>query len=62
MPLIQVLIVLVVVGVCLWLVQTYIPMAAPIKTVITVVVVLCLVVWLLQLFGIGSMTIGPRVR
>ncbi len=58
MPIIQVLIVLIIVGVCLYLVQTYIPMAAPIKTVITVVVVLCLVIWLLQLFGVGSMTLG----
>lgn len=62
MPIIQVLLVLVIVGVCLWMVQTYIPMAAPIKTVITVVVVLCLVVWLLQIFGIGSMTVGPVRR
>ncbi len=60
MPIIQVLIVLIVVGVCLYLVQTYIPMAAPIKTVITVVVVLCLVVWLLQLFGISGMTLPVR--
>lgn len=62
MPIIQILLVLVIVGVCLWMVQTYIPMAAPIKTVITVVVVLCLVVWLLQIFGIGSMTVGPVRR
>lgn len=62
MPIIQILLVLVIVGVCLWMVQTYIPMAAPIKTVITVVVVLCLVVWLLQIFGIGSMVVGPPRR
>lgn len=52
MSLIGVLIVLVIVGVCLYLVQTYIPMAQPIKTVITVVVVLVLCVWLLSAFGI----------
>lgn len=52
--LIQVLVVLIIVGVCLYLVQTYIPMAAPIKTVITVVVVLFLCLWLLQVFGIGD--------
>jgi len=54
MDLIQVLIVLVVAGVCLYLVQTYIPMAAPIKTIITVVVVIFLCIWLLGIFGIGS--------
>lgn len=62
MPIIQILLVLVIVGVCLWLVQTYIPMAAPIKTVITVVVVLCLVVWLLQIFGVGNIIIGRPIR
>lgn len=51
---IEVLIVLVVIGVALYLVYTYIPMAAPIKTVITVIVVLALVVWLLQTFGITN--------
>lgn len=61
MPIVNILIVLVVVGVCLWLVQTYVPMAAPIKTVITVVVVLLLVVWLLQLFGITG-SVGAPLR
>lgn len=46
------LFVLIVVGVCLWLVQTYIPMAPPIKAVINVVVVLALVAWLLSYFGL----------
>ncbi|HXJ76907.1 MAG TPA: Thivi_2564 family membrane protein, partial [Candidatus Dormibacteraeota bacterium] len=40
MDIIQVLFILVIVGVVLWLIQTYIPMAAPIKTIITIVVVL----------------------
>lgn len=60
MPIVNILIVLVVVGVCLWLVNTYIPMAAPIKTIINVIVVLLLVVWLLGLFGLGNMTIPMR--
>ena len=58
---IQVLVVLVVIGVCLYLVQTYIPMAAPIRTIITVVVVLFVCLWLLQIFGIFDMPI-PRLR
>lgn len=57
MDLISVLIVLIIVGVCLYLVTTYIPMAPPIKTVITVVVVLVLCLWLLQIFGIT----GPHL-
>lgn len=58
MSLVNILIVLVIVGVVLWLVNTYIPMAPPIKTVITVVVVLVLCLWLLSLFGIGDVYIG----
>ena len=60
MDLLHIVVVLVVIGVLLWLVQTYIPMAAPFKTLITVVVVLFVCVWLLSLFGIGSVFIGHR--
>lgn len=54
MDLISVIVVLVVVGVALWLVETYVPMSPPIKTVLRVVVVLVLVLWLLRLFGINT--------
>ncbi len=60
MSLISLVIVLVVVGVLLWAVNTYIPMAPPIKTIITVVVVLFLCIWLLRIFGIGNLYIGPH--
>jgi hypothetical protein len=60
MSIVGILLVLVIVGVCLYLVQTYVPMAAPIKTVITVVVVLLLVVWLLEAFGIVDGNFGLR--
>jgi hypothetical protein len=52
MNLIQLLVVLVVVGVILWLVNTYIPMQPPIKTIINVIVVLFVCLWLLSAFGI----------
>ncbi|PKP70159.1 MAG: hypothetical protein CVT82_07910 [Alphaproteobacteria bacterium HGW-Alphaproteobacteria-4] len=52
MPVINLLIVLVVVGVLLWLVNTYIPMDAKIKSILNVVVVIGVVIWLLQVFGI----------
>jgi hypothetical protein len=58
---IGVLVTLIIVGVVLYLVQTYIPMAAPIKTVITVVVVLFLCLWLLGVFGIVDMPV-PKLR
>lgn len=52
MPLVEVVVVLIVVGVLLWLVNTYIPMAAPIKSLLNAVVVIVLVVWLLKVFGL----------
>jgi hypothetical protein len=52
---------LVVIGLCLYLVETYVPMSPPIKTALRVVVVICLVLWLLQLFGVGDVAV-PRLR
>ncbi|MBL8782235.1 MAG: hypothetical protein JNL06_14965 [Alphaproteobacteria bacterium] len=56
MPLIQLVIALVVVGVLLWLINTYIPMDGKIKQILNVVVVIAVVLWLLQVFGIFSGT------
>ena len=56
MPLINVVIVLIVVGVLLWLVNSYIPMDRKIKNILNIVVVIVVVIWLLQVFGVlGSM-------
>ncbi len=52
MSLISLVIVLVVVGVLLWAVNTYIPMAPPIKNIMNIVVILVVVLWLLQVFGV----------
>jgi hypothetical protein len=52
MPLLQVVMVLVVVGVLLWLVNRYIPMQGTIKGILNAVVVIATVVWLLQVFGL----------
>jgi hypothetical protein len=60
MPIIQLIVVLVVVGVLLWLVNTYVPMADPIKTILNVVVVIAVVLWLLSVFGLFSMG-GPVI-
>ena len=61
MPLIQVLLVLIIVGVLLWLINTLIPMDPKIKQIINVLVVIVIVLWLLSLFFPGLWTIGPRV-
>ncbi len=56
MPLMTLVIVLIVVGVLLWLVNTYIPMDAKIKGILNAVVVIGVVIWLLQALGLlGSL-------
>ncbi len=52
MPLLQILVVLIVVGVLLWLVNSYIPMQRTIKSILNAVVVIVTVVWLLNIFGL----------
>jgi len=61
MPLISLVIVLIVVGVLLWLVNTYIPMDGKIKNILNIVVVIAVVIWLLQVFGLLGSLNGIRV-
>ena len=56
MPLLPILLTLIVVGVLLWLVNSFIPMAGSIKSILNAVVVIVVVVWLLNIFGLlGSL-------
>jgi hypothetical protein len=63
MSLISVVIALIVVGVLLWLINTYIPMDAKIKSILNGVIVIVVVLWLLQAFGVlgslGNIRIKP---
>ena len=52
MPLVQLVLVLIVVGVLLGLVNRYIPMAGSIKSILNAVVVIVVVLWLLNVFGL----------
>ena len=52
MPLINLVLVLIVVGVLLWLVNSFIPMDRKIKQILNIVVVIVVVIWLLQVFGV----------
>lgn len=58
MSLISLIVLLVVLGVIWYLITNFIPMPAPIKTVITVICVIALCLLLLNLFGIGDFRIG----
>lgn len=55
MNLVGIVVVLVVVGLILWLINTYIPMASAIKSLLNIVVFVVVLIWILQVFGL----IGP---
>ncbi len=62
MPVIQLIIILAVIGLLLWLVNTYIPMSDPIKKILNIVVLIAVILWLLNVFGLlggmSSMRVG----
>ncbi len=61
MPLMTIIIVLIVAGVALWLINTYIPMDGKIKNILNAVVVIAVVIWLLQAFGVLNSLKSIRV-
>lgn len=61
MSLVSLAITLIVVGVLLWLVNTYLPMDGKIKKTLNVVVVICVVIWLLVAFGVINRSGDIRV-
>jgi len=57
MPIVSIVITLIIVGMLLWLINNYIPMAGSIKTILNVVVVVAVCIWVLNAFGIwGTLT------
>jgi hypothetical protein len=61
MPLVNLVVVLIIVGVALYLINNYIPMASSIKTILNVVVVIAVGIWLLQGFGLMGNISGYRL-
>jgi hypothetical protein len=61
MPLLQLVIVLVVVGVILWVINNYIPMQSTIKKILNAVVVIGVILWLLSVFGVIGSLQGIRI-
>jgi hypothetical protein len=61
MPLIQILVALIVVGVVLWLVNNFIPMAGSIKKLLNWVVIISVVVWLMNVSGMFHYLSGIHV-
>jgi hypothetical protein len=54
MSLLTIVLVIVVVGILLWLANSYLPMAASIKKLLNIVVVVVMVIWLLKVFGLWN--------
>ena len=52
MSILTILIVLIVVGLLLWLVNTYIPLDGKIKQILNIVAVIAVIIWLLKAFGV----------
>lgn len=61
MPLIHVILILITVGIILWLINRFIPMAKSIKSILNAVVVIAVVLWLLKVFGMLSYLYTIRV-
>jgi 1-acyl-sn-glycerol-3-phosphate acyltransferase len=61
MPLVNVVLALVVVGVLLWLVNRYIPMQGQVKRILNSVVVIAVILWLLKVFGLYEYLLQFRI-
>ncbi len=62
MPLINIVITLIIVGAALWAINTFIPMARPVKTILNLVVVAVLCLWILNAFGVIDSMKGIRLQ
>lgn len=61
MTLVSIVVILVIVGLLMWLINTYIPMATGIKSVLNVVVFIVVLIWILQTFGLIGNIPGLRI-
>jgi predicted membrane protein len=61
MPLIYIVLVLIVVGMALWLINTYIPMAGSIKAILNAVIVIAVCVWVLKAAGLWTQVLNYRM-
>jgi small-conductance mechanosensitive channel len=61
MTLVDIVVILVIAGLLMWLINTYIPMAAAIKSLLNIVVFVVLLIWVLQSLGIIGGVAGIRI-
>ena len=62
MSLIGIIVTLAIIGVIWYLIETYVPMAAPIKTIIRIIIVIVIILWLLQTFGLLGSVGNVRIK
>ncbi len=62
MPLLNIVVALIVVGVILYLINRFIPMAGSIKTILNIVVVRAVCVWVLQAVGLWGPVSNFRLK
>ena len=61
MTLVDIVVILVIAGLIMWLINTYIPMASAIKSLLNIVVFVVLLIWVLQSLGIVGEVAGIRI-
>jgi hypothetical protein len=61
MSILSIILVIVVVGVLLWALNSFIPMDPKVRSILNLVVVVLLIIWLLQAFGLLNVLRGVRV-
>ncbi len=61
MPLLYIVLALIIIGICLWLINSYVPMASSIKTILNAVVVIAVVVWVLKATGVWADLASYRI-
>ncbi|MFN0168338.1 MAG: Thivi_2564 family membrane protein [Bryobacteraceae bacterium] len=61
MPLIYIVLMLIIVGMALWMINNYVPMASSIKTILNVVVVISVCVWILKAAGLWGVITNYRL-
>jgi hypothetical protein len=61
MSILSIILVIVVVGVLLWALNSFVPMDSKVKSILNLVVVILLIVWLLRAFGVIGALSNIRV-
>jgi hypothetical protein len=61
MPLVDIVLIIVLVGLVMWLINTYIPMAAGIKSILNIVIFVVVLIWVLRIFGVVTDIPGVHI-